>query len=127
MGVNINGTKGEEKITFSCDHPGCTAKTVRMVHPHWYDRKTGQTYKRNRKVRNPIAYWAKVLRNPRRRNTPAFFLLGTSDDWPGNIRVLCKEHYDTQKQTAAHKPKPLSKQREREMRRYQEQRRDIFQ
>ena len=125
MGVKISGTTDEEKITFSCDHLGCTAKTVRMVHPHWYNRRTGQTHRNNRKVRNPIAYWAKVLRNPRRRDTPTFFLLGNEADWPGSMRVLCKEHYDTQKQ-ATHTPRPLSKQREREMRRYQEQRVDIF-
>lgn len=126
MGVKVSNTSGEEKVTFSCDHPQCSKKTVRRVYPSWYSRETGHTYRSSRKVRNPIAYWEKVLRNPRRRNTPTFFLLGNETTWPEGVKVFCKEHYATRKQFTAHKPKPLSKQRERERRRYQEQRVDIF-
>ena len=127
MGVSINGTGSEEKITFSCDHPKCSAKTVRMVYPHWYCRQTGQTYARYRSIRNPVAYWVKVLQKPRRKNIAPFFLLGTSDDWPRGIRVFCEEHYTARKRIAIPQ-RPTSKLQEQEQRRmrYQERRRDIF-
>ena len=120
MGVKVSGSGNEEKITFSCDHIRCSAKTVRRIYPHWYARQTGQTYRGSRRARNPIAYWAKVLRNPRRRNTPVFFLLGHETDWPEGIKVLCKEHYATRKNYALQKPKPVPEHQEAKIKRWQE-------
>lgn len=121
MGIRIAGTGDQEKITFSCDHPGCTRKTVRAVCSYRYDRYTGQTYRTVRRPQSPVAYWGKVLRKPRRRNIRPFFLLGSKDDWSQNIKVFCEEHFE--------QPKPKSLKRrwsDRDERRYQRRRVDVF-
>ena len=136
MGVVISSNRDENKITFSCDHAGCSKKSIRSVRPHWYDRNTGRTYRSVRRIRKPIAYWAKVLRYPRRRNMTVFFLHGHEDDWPEGVTVFCKEHNNThqsgvalQKKTNKPEPHPPAQEqerREREWKRYQDRRIDIF-
>ena len=74
MGVSISGNG--EKMTFSCDNQQCLKKTVRAIRPHWYDRVSGRTYRGTRRIRKPFAYWSKVLRKPKRRNTVVFFSFG---------------------------------------------------
>ena len=135
MGVVISSNRDENKITFSCDHAGCSKKSVRSVRPHWYDRSTGRTYRSVRRIRKPIAYWAKVLRYPRRRNMTVFFLHGHEDDWPEGVTVFCKEHNSTHRSGEPPTPQKTNrskpsvqerKRREREWKRYQDRRIDIF-
>ena len=103
---------GEKEMVFRCDNQGCTKTARRKIVVHRYDRKTGNTYRHHRKPTHPVPYWQKLLE-------PDFFLSGYK--WPDGVTVLCKKCHDAQERIAAHKPKPLSKQRQQEIERWQEQ------
>ena len=116
MGVK----RGKEEMIFRCDNQDCTKTARRKIVVDRYNRQTGNTRRHYRRPKHPFSYWRKLLE-------PNFFLSGYG--WPDGTMVLCKKCHaeKTQAQKATpHKPKPLSKQREREMRRYQEKRIDIF-
>lgn len=112
MGIKMTGVGDGRKISFSCDHPGCSAKTIRKVVVYQYDRCTGYTSKHVRDPRYPLPYWRKVLEEK-------FFLVGY--DWPDGIVVRCAEH-----QAVRRRPGKLSAQKEKEVQAYMDRRKDLY-
>lgn len=111
--VTVN--KKRHVIRFSCDHTGCKRRTERYVGTSWICRQTGRVIRLMRST--TLAYWRKVLANPRRKDSRKFFLLGVH--FPDGVTVFCEEHHDEfQADYNSIKRKRMAKVREQEARRY---------